>query len=453
MNRIAHMVRLAVEGHGGAVEGLKVLAGRFTAEVTRPNRGGQVRTVKEAGAEFMGMVCGAVGTHMDAGSTGEPEDPCVWVDSLPASEPESSASAGSNTNRVRVLTPASDIRRRKVVWAWEDTHGGRIPAGSLCIAAGREGTGKSSFGLHLAAELTHGRLPGAFVDTPRNVIICAFEDSWEYTLVPRLAAAGADMRRVFKFGLVNKIDGEELTVSLPGDLDELRRGIDDLGAVLVIVDPLMSAVSSTVDTHNERQTRTALDPLTRVARETGAVVLGIAHFNKGSGTDPASRVTGSGAFKNVPRSLFTFAKSAEGTRVMSQEKNSLGRDGLPSLEYRIDSVEVPTEDGPDSFGRFVFVGDATTDVQTILAEQPAQAGEDREEQDAAAETLRDYLISEGGTAPANKCKKHLSSAGFPTANATLSRVRKRARVRTRKEGNFPHGAWVWYLIDAEQPEA
>ena len=44
------------------------------------------------------------------------------------------------------ITWACDIRIRPVVWAWTDNDEGRIPAGSLSIAAGREGTGKSTFG-------------------------------------------------------------------------------------------------------------------------------------------------------------------------------------------------------------------------------------------------------------------------------------------------------------------
>src|SRR5699024_3081841 len=43
------------------------------------------------------------------------------------------------------ITWASQIEPEPVVWAWRDGEHGRIPAGSLSVAAGREGTGKSSF--------------------------------------------------------------------------------------------------------------------------------------------------------------------------------------------------------------------------------------------------------------------------------------------------------------------
>src|SRR3954470_22728522 len=86
------------------------------------------------------------------------------------------------------LTKASDIKIRPVVWAWSDS-GGRIPAGSLTITAGREGTGKSSFGIWLTAHITRGLLPGAFYGQPRPVFYVAVEDSWSHTIAPRLSAA------------------------------------------------------------------------------------------------------------------------------------------------------------------------------------------------------------------------------------------------------------------------
>ena len=64
------------------------------------------------------------------------------------------------------ITWACDIQIRPVVWAWTDNDEGRIPAGSLSIAAGREGTGKSTFGTWLAAQITRGTLPGNLYGNP-----------------------------------------------------------------------------------------------------------------------------------------------------------------------------------------------------------------------------------------------------------------------------------------------
>src|SRR5258708_26384587 len=96
---------------------------------------------------------------------------------------QTAKAAGHVPARRLVLTPASEIEPEPVVWAWEDDGAGRIPAGSVGLFAGREGTGKSSFLIWLAARITRGELPGS-LDSPRAVIYVAVEDSWKYTIVP-----------------------------------------------------------------------------------------------------------------------------------------------------------------------------------------------------------------------------------------------------------------------------
>ena len=136
--------------------------------------------------------------------------------SLPPEANRGSKETGGNTppSRRLILTPASEIQPEPVVWAWEDDGAGRIPAGSFGLFAGREGTGKSSFLIWLAAQVTSGELPGAFKGRPRAVIYVAVEDSWKYTIVPRLMAAGADLTKVYR-AEVEAVEGDTVTLSLP----------------------------------------------------------------------------------------------------------------------------------------------------------------------------------------------------------------------------------------------
>ena len=346
------------------------------------------------------------------------------------------------------MTWASDITPEPVLWAWEDDdRNGRIAAGTLAMAAGREGTGKSSAGVWLMARITTGTLPGAWFGTPRNVLYVAVEDSWRHTLVPRLMAAGADLSRVGRFDVLTETGDDGVTLSLPHDNDLLEAEVDRHSVALVTIDPLMSVIGAKVDTHRERDTRTALDPLAQLADRTGSVLLGIAHFNKGGGTDAASLITGSGAFKNVPRAVFGFARddTDEGsTRVMTQVKNSLGRDDLPSLAYRLEGVEVPTPTGPAQTSRLVFEGNSERTVADLLRD--ARGGDDeRSDQDEAGTWLLDYLGGRGGEAPAGDVLKAGSGDGF--AKHTLQRARRRVGVVTRKSGL--QGGWVWALADPE----
>ena len=62
-----------------------------------------------------------------------------------------------------------------------------------------------------------------------------------------------------------------MTLSLPADNGLLEEAITGSGVAMVALDPLMSAISDTLDTHVNRQVRQALDPLARMADRTGAV--------------------------------------------------------------------------------------------------------------------------------------------------------------------------------------
>ena len=307
--------------------------------------------------------------------------------------PEETGKPGETAPRRRlILTPASEIEPEPVVWAWEDNGHGRIPAGSLGLTAGREGTGKSSFAIWQAARVTIGTLPGAFHGRPRAVIYVAVEDSWKHTIVPRLMAAGADLTRVYR-AEVRTIEDEAVSLSLPADNKLLEDGITKYDVALVVLDPLMSAISDTLDTHVNRQVRRALDPLAGIADRTGALIMGIAHFSKSGGTDASSLITGSGAFKDVARFIFAFATDEDDDTigVITQTKNSLGRSRLPSLAYRMIEAIVPTTKGDAKVGRFVLDGESERSVQDILGGQGT--AEEQDEKVNAENFLREALAS------------------------------------------------------------
>ncbi|RFZ48382.1 DNA primase [Mycobacterium marinum] len=358
------------------------------------------------------------------------------LDDLVMCEPEVETPA-----RVARITWAAQIEPEPVVWAWKPNGAGRIPAGSLCVAAGREGTGKSSFGIWMAAQITRGALPGSFCGKPRRVFYVAVEDSWRHTLVPRLIAAGADLSMVGRLEVVSGFDDDELILSLPHDNALLENTIRQHSAAAVFIDPLMSVIGERIDTHRERDVRSALDPLAKIADRTSAVILGIAHFSKSSGTDAASLITGSGAFKNVPRSAFGFARDEadeDGGRVMTQVKNSLGRDDLPSLAYTIEGREIETPKGVTQTGKFVFLGESDRSVSDVLRDS-RNGPDDEDERTEAAAWLTDYLIDSGGEVRANDVIKAGAAAGYSIH--VLKRAKKKINAHSTKSGN----AWVWQL--------
>ncbi|MQA01740.1 MAG: AAA family ATPase [Streptosporangiales bacterium] len=341
-----------------------------------------------------------------------------------------------STRQVR-LTPASTIKPRPVRWLWAD----RLPAGEVCLTPGRGGVGKSTFHAWVIAHLTRGTLPGVHQGEPRACIIAAVEDSWQRTIVPRLIAAGADLELAYRADVVTD-EGAELSLTLPADCDALAGEVDRVGAVLLSLDPLMSTINGSLDTHKDRDVRQALEPLARLADQAGITVLGNAHFNKSSGSDPMNAIMGSAAFGNVVRAALGFAADTDtddGGCVISQVKNNLGKLDLPSLRYRIDAAVLPTDEGPAEVGRLVMLGESDRSVADIMRDRGDQG--DRSERDEAAAWLVDYLAEQGGQAKAGETIK--AAAGHGIAKTTLTRARERAGVISMKDGMS--GGWVWSL--------
>ncbi|MEU1735871.1 AAA family ATPase [Streptosporangium sp. NPDC020145] len=369
-----------------------------------------------------------------------PETSDVPFPTGPDLDPGGFGPAGPVPGRRIRLTPASSVRIRAVHWLWDE----RVPAGALTVIPGREGIGKSLTLIWLTARLTRGELPGIHYGTPRPVIYAATEDSWAQTIAPRLLAAGADMERVFQVEVERPGGLDQLT--LPRDCDELAQVIAEMGVVLLAADPLLSLISSTINTHQDRDLRTALEPLVRLADQTGCAVVGLAHFNKSASSDALNLITGSRAFSAVARAVLAIARDPQaddGSCVLSQAKNNLGRLDVPSLRYVVRTAEVPTDDenAPAMVGVLDFTGESDRSVDDILAENASDPG-DRAERDEAAAWLSAYLSDQPNQeSTATEVFKEGSAAGF--SKDQLKRAKTKARVASRKS-DFG-GGWVWAL--------
>lgn len=352
-----------------------------------------------------------------------------------------------------VLTAAAEIRIRPVRWLWDTTpegapptSHGRIPLDSLCIAAGGPGLGKSQFAAWMAARITTGTLPGELFGRPRTVIYAATEDSWEYTVAPRMLAAGADLRMVFRVDVTD--DGEEHTrLTLPKDIETLGETATAYSTGLVVIDPFMSAIDQKIDDYRQAQLRTALEPLAAAAAEHRFTVLGLAHFTKNGAADPLGRISGSGAFGQVIRSALAFARQ-EGDEdgppfVMSQTKNNLGRLDVPSYAYSMQPVTVETDEGPSYVSRFVLGSETATSVTEVMRAQSSGDGAATSE---AVAWLRDLLAESGGSMQKADIVKLAGKDGMSTA--TLYRARKKLGVRAEQSGFGREKVSYWSLPEA-----
>lgn len=344
-----------------------------------------------------------------------------------------------SSSRRLILTSAADIEPRPVRWGWES----RLPVGHLSLIPGREGIGKSLLLTWMIAQITRGELPGAYCGTPRPVFYCATEDSWQHTIVPRLIAAGANRELVYRVEVESIETSMRIDLTLPRDCDLLGAEIKRTEAAMVALDPLMSAIDHGVDTYNDRDMRTVLEPLGALAEDTGCMVIGLAHFNKSAGDDPLNLVTGSRAFTAFVRSVIAVARdpdSEDGNCVISQVKNNLGRLDLPNLTYMIQAATVETAEGNAQVGRLYFTGESERGVREILGDAGTSA--ERTERAECAEWLKQQLAS-GPVRTRDIEQEATNVQGF--SKRTLVRARKLLDVRAEQLATRPKGGNEWWL--------
>lgn len=344
---------------------------------------------------------------------------------------------GPTLRQIR-LTRAADIAIKPVHWLWE----GRLALGTLALLGGREGIGKSTVAYQLAADLTRGRLPGAHHGQGRAVIVAATEDSWEHTIVPRLMAADADLSQVYRVD-VHTYAGFETGLSLPRDLTDLGRAVQDVDAGLILLDPLMSRLDAKLDTHKDAEVRQALEPLVHIANSTGATILGLIHLNKSMSTDPLTMLMGSRAFAAVARAvLFCMVDPEdESARILGQPKNNLGRTDLPTLAFRILSAHVAdTSEGPVYTGKVNWDGESHRTLSDVL-QAASEHAEVRTATQEAAGWLTDWLTSQGGTDESAVIKREGAKAGHSVDS--LKRARHKVNAEATSEG-FPRRTY-WTL--------
>lgn len=358
------------------------------------------------------------------------------------------------------LTKASDIKMKRARWLWAtqsvdgQNEDGRIPAGALSLIAGREGIGKSIAYTALVADATRGKLPGEHYGTPRDVIIAATEDAWEFTIVPRLVAAGADLDRVHRVDVVTA-EGFDGDLILPRDIADLEASIREVNAALVVLDPIMSRLDGKLDSHRDGETRQALEPLAKIAGATGAAIVGLIHLNKSSSGDVLNSVMASKAFTAVARAVLYVMTDPndEQTRLLGQAKNNLGKVDVTTLTFRIERHHVGDDDEgkPITAGKLVWTEPREQSIREAVAEAQ-QAGITTSTRTAIAEAggwLRDYLTSVGGTCSSKDAKAEGRKAGH--TQTAIERSSKAIGVVVEGKG-FPRQTYWTLPVTSQHSE-
>jgi AAA domain-containing protein/bifunctional DNA primase/polymerase-like protein len=338
------------------------------------------------------------------------------------------------------LVDGSTLQPRAIAWDWP----GFLAGGKFHALAGPAGTLKTTIAVDYIACVTAGRaLPDGHVPPLGSAVIWSGEDDPADTLAPRLLAAGADLTRVKFVGDVTE-DGKRYPFDPSRDVPKLAAAIaviEDLR--VIVIDPIVNAVAG--DSHKNGEVRRGLAPLVDLAARTGAVLIGITHYSKGTqGREPLERVTGSLAFGALARIVHGTVRmadtdeSSERRFLFARVKSNIGPDG-GGFEYGVESVPVPGYPGLHA-PRIKWGAAVEGTARELLAgaEYEPDPGE-RSASSDAVEWLRGELLA--GERDAGELMKEAERFGF--SSKVTRTAREKLGIKPRKR-DFAKG-WVWAL--------
>jgi hypothetical protein len=375
---------------------------------------------------------GDVTDWIDAGGTVETLK--ALVEAAPEWQPTVGDASESATTTVAddkpraVVLRASDIEPLKVEWLWAN----RIPLRALTVIDGDPGEGKSTLTVDITARATCGwAMPpeagGVALVEPVNVVLLNGEDDPARTIRPRLAAAGADLTRVHILDCI-KIGDTERPPTMPADLDIIEQVVRETAAKLLVIDPAMAYVDSSVDAHKDADIRRLLHALKRLAERTGAAVVLIRHLNKLQGGAAIYRGGGSIGINGAARSVFLIGHDQKNAdhRILAPVKTNL-------CARPKSLVFVHEQDG--DVNRLGWIGESDLTADEVIS-QPG--GTRSSEVEQCADSIRDMLT--GRSLESAELTKGLEAAGY--SKATIKRARQKAKLRTDRVGFGKDGAWI-----------
>ena len=309
------------------------------------------------------------------------------------------------------LIHMDEVEATDTKWLWYPY----IPYGKITIIQGDPGEGKTTLVLHLAAELTQGKMFGSEEQHETvTVIYQTAEDGLADTIKPRLIAANADCTKVLV------IDETEQCVSMTDG--RLEAAIQQTEAKLVILDPIQAYLGAAVDMHWANEVRPIMSHLAGIAEKYGCALVLIGHMNKSSGQKASYRGLGSIDFAAAARSVLIVARDKENpqVRVMIHAKSSLAPEGKPV------AFELDADNG------FRFIGEYDGNPSELLSSS------DGKKKGKLAEELLLHELREGAKSQKDILVK-AEECGI--SKRTIDAAKKALGVQSEKT---PDG-WFWLL--------
>ncbi len=217
-------------------------------------------------------------------------------------------------------------------------------------------------------------------------------------------------------------DGEARPTELPRDLEAVETAVEECGACLVVIDPLMAFLTR-IDASRDQDVRRALHKLTRVAERQNAAVVCLRHLNR-FGDKAIYRGGGSIGIVAAARSGLLIAADPDDpqSRLLAATKCNLAAPPRP-LRFRLEPQ--------GGVCRVVWHGGADYEADDLVRKMSHKERTDREEirclLQEAMDFLRDFLAS--GPKPRSQCYLMGQVNGY--SRRTMERAVKALDLRTR----------------------
>ena len=341
------------------------------------------------------------------------------------------ATNGHDPDPAVARSPISSVESERVEWLWA----GHIPLGKITTLDGDPGSAKSLITVDLAARLSTGSdMPDGTSCgvSPSATVLISMEDDDADTIRPRLEVAQADLDRVYTL----KTNASGGLLSLPEDVEDVERLLEQTQARLLVLDPIMAVLSGKVDSHRDQDVRRALAILSEIAERRGLAIVLVRHLNKSVSGNPLYRGGGSIGIVGAARAGFMVVADPDeiGTYALLPTKANLSRPARP-LRYCVRAVNTELGELP----RVEWLGEGNGTTQSYY-DASLTSGEERGKMSEAMRLLRTELAG-GIEVPVRDLQKAAHAAGIGWR--TIESAKSRLGITSTKQ-TFS-GRWVWQL--------
>lgn len=370
---------------------------------------------------------------------------------------KSRSSGTSSANDSLVITTLSQVTMKPLTWLVP----GYVPLGKMLLLAGDGGDGKSLTTIDLIASVTRGR-PALGLDykapAPASALLISCEDDVADTVVPRLAAAGADLDRVHHLEGVRGEDGKLKQFNLK-QYDLLARELEQKPDIrLIVIDPAGAYIGGAgIDDYNDSDLRAVLSPMCDLAAKKNVAVVLVKHFSKAPTVKAVNKVLGSVGYVNAVRAGFVAVRDHDDPtrRFFLPIKFNLG-EAPKGLSYTIEAVtdkheqeeifsRVKHEEGgvfdnlAGQLPRIKWLGE----IDITADEAVAQAGRSRSGSPTRIEQCKDWLkeFLKDFAYPSDEVVEAAKKAGFTYDNVKEARGKlKEGGLKSTNKGKC-QGTW------------